>query len=78
MRPIKYPAGNAFARAVRNERKVRKINIREAARQANLSHSTFSRVENGYLPDIETLWRLCYWGGFDISRSVRQLIITFC
>lgn len=35
--------------------------VRETAREIEISHSTLSRVERGYLPDLETFSKICKW-----------------
>lgn len=39
--------------------------VRAAALDAGVSSSTFSRVENGHIPDLETFAKLCMWLGRD-------------
>jgi transcriptional regulator with XRE-family HTH domain len=35
--------------------------VRAAALDARVSPATFSRVENGHMPDLETFAKLCKW-----------------
>lgn len=35
--------------------------IREVAKEIGVSPATLSRVERGYLPDIETFSKICQW-----------------
>lgn len=35
--------------------------IREVAREIGISHATLSRVERGYLPDLDTFGKICKW-----------------
>lgn len=35
--------------------------VRAAALEAGVSSATFSRVENGHMPDLETFAKLCKW-----------------
>lgn len=35
--------------------------VREAAKEIGISHATLSRVERGYLPDLDTFSKLCKW-----------------
>lgn len=35
--------------------------VRAAALDANVSPATFSRVENGHMPDLETFAKICKW-----------------
>ena len=37
--------------------------IREAAKEAQISPATLSRVENGKVPDLETFGKICKWLG---------------
>jgi len=39
--------------------------VRAAALDADVSPATFSRVENGHMPDLETFAKLCKWLGRD-------------
>ena len=39
--------------------------IREVAKEIGISHATLSRVERGYLPDLETFRTTCEWLGVD-------------
>jgi transcriptional regulator with XRE-family HTH domain len=44
--------------------------IRAAALDAGVSPATFSRVENGHMPDLQTFARLCKW----LSRDPREFL----
>jgi transcriptional regulator with XRE-family HTH domain len=44
--------------------------VRAAALDAGVSPATFSRVENGHLPDLQTFARLCKW----LSRDPREFL----
>jgi DNA-binding Xre family transcriptional regulator len=35
--------------------------VRAAAAEAEISSATFSRVENGHMPDLETFVKICRW-----------------
>jgi transcriptional regulator with XRE-family HTH domain len=35
--------------------------VRDAAAEARVSPATFSRIENGKVPDLETFSRVCRW-----------------
>ncbi len=35
--------------------------VRETARKIGISHGTLSRLERGYLPDLETFAKVCKW-----------------
>jgi transcriptional regulator with XRE-family HTH domain len=39
--------------------------VRAAAAEAEISSATFSRVENGHMPDLETFAKICKWLGKD-------------
>lgn len=39
--------------------------IREAAREIGISPATLSRVERGFLPDLETFGKICKWLNID-------------
>lgn len=39
--------------------------VRDAAAEAGVSPATFSRVENGHIPDLKTFASLCKWLGRD-------------
>lgn len=36
-----------------------------------MSHATLSRVERGFLPDLETFSKLCKWLGVDAGEVLR-------
>lgn len=42
--------------------------IREVAQEIGVSHATLSRVERGYLPDLETFSKICEWLGIEPSE----------
>ena len=44
--------------------------VRAAALDANVSAATFSRVENGHMPDLETFAKLCKW----LERDPREFL----
>jgi transcriptional regulator with XRE-family HTH domain len=44
--------------------------VRAAALDAGVSPATFSRVENGHLPDLQTFAKLCKW----LSRDPREFL----
>lgn len=50
---------DAFGKAVRKARG--DMGVRSAAKEVGVSHATFSRVENGKEPDLETFARICRW-----------------
>jgi len=39
--------------------------IRETAAKIGISSATLSRVERGYLPDLETFQKICHWVEID-------------
>ncbi|MET4388528.1 transcriptional regulator with XRE-family HTH domain [Bradyrhizobium sp. F1.4.3] len=41
--------------------------IRAAAKEIGLSHATLSRVERGFLPDLENYKKICKWLGLDLE-----------
>jgi transcriptional regulator with XRE-family HTH domain len=49
----------AFGRLLAAKRGAR--GVRAAAAEAEVSSSTYSRVENGHMPDLETFANLCRW-----------------
>lgn len=44
--------------------------VRAAAAEAGVSSATFSRVENGHMPDLETFAKLCKW----LERDPREFL----
>jgi transcriptional regulator with XRE-family HTH domain len=44
--------------------------VRAVALDAGVSPATFSRVENGHMPDLQTFARLCKW----LSRDPREFL----
>ena len=49
------------AELITNWRFIKKLNMRDAALQMGLSASSLSRIENGKVPDGETLIKLINW-----------------
>lgn len=50
------------------------LSIRQAAQEAGVSFSTFSRVEAGAHPDLATFTRLCAWLGVSPGRFFTPVI----
>lgn len=48
-----------LAKKLRGKRGVQ--SLRDAAEEATVSFSTFSRVEKGHIPDLENYTKLCSW-----------------
>jgi transcriptional regulator with XRE-family HTH domain len=44
--------------------------VRAAALEAAVATSTFSRVENGHMPDLKTFAKLCKW----LNRDPREFL----
>jgi len=42
--------------------------VRETAKEIGISHATLSRVERGYLPDLETFGKICQWLNVDPGK----------
>ena len=43
--------------------------IRAAAKEIGISHATLSRVERGFLPDLENYRKICIWLGINVESS---------
>ena len=43
--------------------------IRAAAKEIGISHATLSRVERGYLPDLERYEKICKWLGVGVETG---------
>jgi len=54
-----------LGRRVREKRG--RLGIRAAAAEIGLSHATLSRVERGFLPDLENYKKICAWLGVDLE-----------
>lgn len=39
----------------------KKQTVREASKEIGISPSTFNRLQNGGIPDVITLYKLCNW-----------------
>jgi transcriptional regulator with XRE-family HTH domain len=39
--------------------------VRAVAKEIGISHGTLSRVERGYLPDLENFQKICSWLGIE-------------
>src|ERR1700689_1828917 len=44
--------------------------VRATALEAGVSTATFSRVENGHMPDLETFAKLCIW----VQRDPKEFL----
>lgn len=44
--------------------------IRAAAKEIGISHATLSRVERGFMPDLENYRRICRWLGVNVEEIV--------
>jgi len=55
------------------------MGVRAAAREIGISPSTLSRIENGHVPDVATLEKVCAWLEEDASKftGVGNLQIAF-
>jgi transcriptional regulator with XRE-family HTH domain len=49
------------------QRKRGSMGIRAAAGEIGISPATLSRIENGRIPDIDTLRKVCAWVGVDAA-----------
>lgn len=65
--------GNLLARRRGN------MGVRAAAKEIGISPTTLSRIENGHVPDIGTLDKVCAWLGEETSKftGVGNLQIAF-
>ena len=41
--------------------------VRTAAKEIGISHATYSRVERGFLPDLENYQKICNWLGESVG-----------
>jgi transcriptional regulator with XRE-family HTH domain len=57
-----------FGRLLANKRGSR--GVRAAAMDVGVSPATFSRVENGHMPDLQTFASLCKW----LARDPREFL----
>jgi transcriptional regulator with XRE-family HTH domain len=55
------------------------MGIRAAAKEIGISPSTLSRIENGHVPDVGTLEKVCDWIGEDTAKftGIANLQIAF-
>jgi transcriptional regulator with XRE-family HTH domain len=55
------------------------MGVRAAASEIGISPTTLSRIENGHVPDITTLEKVCAWLGEDTSKftGIGNLQIAF-
>lgn len=44
------------------------VGVRAAAKEIGISPATLSRVERGYLPDLETFGKICKWLDVDAGQ----------
>ena len=45
--------------------------IREVAKEIGISHATLSRIERGFLPDLDTFSKVCRWLDVDPGEILR-------
>jgi transcriptional regulator with XRE-family HTH domain len=62
---------DGLARSLRERRHRERLGLREAARLADVPPTTFSRVEEGRLPDLATYQRLVTWLGVSSDTFIR-------
>jgi transcriptional regulator with XRE-family HTH domain len=48
------------------------LGIRAAAKEIGISHATLSRVERGFLPDLENYEKICKWLGVDSTKALAK------
>lgn len=55
------------------------MGLRAAAKEIGISPSTLSRIENGHVPDVATLEKVCQWIGEDTAKftGIANLQIAF-
>jgi transcriptional regulator with XRE-family HTH domain len=63
---------NELARRVRARRREHGLSLRGAAIEAGVSAPTLSRVERGYLPERQNLFRLLRWTGLELEPQPRK------
>jgi transcriptional regulator with XRE-family HTH domain len=59
-----------FFAAVEATRVARGLTWRQVARETTLSPSTFTRLQQGYGPDVDTMAILVDWAGIDTDRFI--------
>lgn len=62
-----------LGRLVRERREGHRQSVRQAAREADVSFATMSRVEDGNQPDFVTFMKLCAWLGRPPSSFFRPV-----
>jgi transcriptional regulator with XRE-family HTH domain len=65
---IKKYNGRDWGRIVKAVRVLRDETIRQSAKKARISIATFSRVENGKEPDVNTLFAVSKWLGVAMEK----------
>ena len=63
----------ALGSLLRERREQNNLSLRQAAADAGVSFSTFSRVEDGSQPDLATFTRLCAWLGISPTAFFEQV-----
>lgn len=56
-----------LGRLILAKRNERGLGIRAAAKEVGVSHGTLSRVEKGFLPDLENYEKICRWLGIGVA-----------
>ena len=57
-----------FGRFLADHRDKLGLGVRAAAEQIKIAHSTLSRVESGYLPDLNSFKKICRWLQIDPGK----------
>ena len=61
-----------FAQKIKDARKAKKLSRRKLAEKANVSEIAIYYIENGKMPSLRTLSRLCEVLGFDITLTPKK------
>lgn len=66
MKTAKQAVDN-LSRMLRSDRRRDGLGVREAAKRIGISPATYSRLENGGVPSLETLVMVCDWYGISLG-----------
>lgn len=62
----------AFSKALKTKRIIDLgIDLREAAKQTKIGLATFSRMENGRVPEMDTFIKACNWLKMSVCEFIK-------
>ena len=61
-----------FSKQIKTKRVIElSTGLREVSKKTNISPATLSRIENQYVPDMDTLFKACQWLKVNPSEFIK-------